>query len=63
VGEGPSGGGDWACCVGHGAILNPQGDCFSYGLARVWNTPLLFKSIDATGSDFAATDVALALPS
>jgi ribonuclease VapC len=41
----------------HRAGLN-LGDCFSYGLARALNTPLLFK-----GSDFAATDVAAALSS
>ncbi|MCU0529061.1 MAG: type II toxin-antitoxin system VapC family toxin [Cyanobium sp. Prado107] len=33
------------------------GDCFSYGLAKALNAPLLFK-----GADFAATDVAPALP-
>ena len=39
----------------HPAGLN-LGDCFSYGLARALNAPLLFK-----GDDFAATDVAPAL--
>lgn len=34
------------------------GDCFSYGLARALDAPLLFK-----GNDFAATDVLAALPS
>jgi ribonuclease VapC len=46
----------------HPAGLN-LGDCFSYGLARTLNAPLLFKGTDSTGSDFAATDVARALPS
>jgi ribonuclease VapC len=41
----------------HRAGLN-LGDCFSYGLAKVLNAPLLFK-----GDDFAATDVLAALPS
>ena len=41
----------------HPAGLN-LGDCFSYGLAKALNAPLLFK-----GGDFAATDVARALPS
>ena len=41
----------------HPAALN-LGDCFSYGLARALNAPLLFK-----GDDFAATDVAPALES
>ncbi len=41
----------------HRAGLN-LGDCFSYGLARALNAPLLFK-----GDDFAATDVLAALPS
>ncbi len=41
----------------HRAGLN-LGDCFSYGLARALNAPLLFK-----GDDFAATDVATALSS
>jgi ribonuclease VapC len=41
----------------HRAGLN-LGDCFSYGLARALNAPLLFK-----GGDFAATDVLAALPS
>jgi ribonuclease VapC len=41
----------------HPAALN-LGDCFSYGLARVLDAPLLFK-----GDDFAATDVKRALPS
>ena len=36
---------------GHPAGLN-FGDCFSYALAMVSGTPLLFK-----GTDFAATDV------
>jgi ribonuclease VapC len=35
----------------HPAALN-YGDCFSYALARVRGTPLLYK-----GVDFAATDV------
>ncbi|MFM9109435.1 MAG: type II toxin-antitoxin system VapC family toxin [Prochlorococcaceae cyanobacterium] len=35
----------------HRAALN-LGDCFSYGLARALQPPLLFK-----GNDFAATDV------
>jgi len=34
------------------------GDCFSYGLAKALKAPLLFQ-----GDDFAATDVARALPS
>jgi ribonuclease VapC len=41
----------------HRAGLN-LGDCFSYGLARALNAPLLFK-----GDGFAATDVAAALSS
>jgi ribonuclease VapC len=41
----------------HRAGLN-LGDCFSYGLAKALNAPLLFK-----GDDFAATDVLAALPS
>ena len=41
----------------HPAALN-LGDCFSYGLAKALNAPLLFK-----GTDFAATDVTAALPS
>jgi ribonuclease VapC len=41
----------------HVAGLN-LGDCFSYGLARALNAPLLFK-----GNDFDATDVLAALPS
>jgi len=41
----------------HRAGLN-LGDCFSYGLARALEAPLLFK-----GEDFATTDVARALPS
>ena len=40
----------------HRAALN-LGDCFSYGLARALNAPLLFK-----GTDFAATDIPAALP-
>ena len=40
----------------HRAGLN-LGDCFSYGLARALDAPLLFK-----GDDFAATDVVRALP-
>ncbi len=40
----------------HRAALN-LGDCFSYGLARALNAPLLFK-----GTDFAATDILAALP-
>jgi len=39
----------------HRAALH-FGDCFSYGLARALEAPLLFK-----GHDFAATDVLLAL--
>lgn len=35
----------------HSAALN-LGDCFSYGLARALDAPLLFK-----GDDFAATDL------
>jgi ribonuclease VapC len=35
----------------HKAALN-LGDCFSYGLARALDAPLLFK-----GEDFAATDL------
>lgn len=46
----------------HPAALN-LGDCFSYGLAKALEAPLLFKGTDSTGSDFAATDVAPALPS
>ncbi len=38
----------------HPAALN-LGDCFSYGLARALNAPLLFK-----GTDFGATDIAAA---
>lgn len=41
----------------HRAGLN-LGDCFSYGLAKALNAPLLFK-----GDDFGATDVLAALPS
>jgi ribonuclease VapC len=41
----------------HRAALN-LGDCFSYGLAKALEAPLLFK-----GTDFTATDVAAALPS
>jgi ribonuclease VapC len=41
----------------HRAGLN-LGDCFSYGLAKALNAPLLFK-----GDDFAATDVVAALAS
>jgi ribonuclease VapC len=41
----------------HRAGLN-LGDCFSYGLAKALQAPLLFK-----GTDFAATDIAAALPS
>lgn len=40
----------------HRAALN-YGDCFSYGLARSLEAPLLFK-----GADFAATDLTPALP-
>jgi len=40
----------------HPAALN-FGDCFSYGLAKALQAPLLFK-----GADFAATDVTAALP-
>jgi ribonuclease VapC len=39
------------------------GDCFSYGLARALDAPLLFKDTDSTGSDFSATDVLAALAS
>ena len=39
----------------HPAALN-LGDCFSYGLARALEAPLLFK-----GDDFAATDLPSAL--
>jgi ribonuclease VapC len=39
----------------HPAGLN-FGDCFSYGLARSLNAPLLFK-----GKDFALTDVLVAV--
>ncbi|MFM7313185.1 MAG: type II toxin-antitoxin system VapC family toxin [Cyanobium sp.] len=39
----------------HAAALN-LGDCFSYGLARALQAPLLFK-----GTDFAATDLPSAL--
>ena len=46
----------------HRAGLN-LGDCFSYGLAKALQAPLLFKGTDSTGSDFAATDVARALAS
>ena len=41
----------------HPAALN-LGDCFSYGLAKALEAPLLFK-----GQDFCATDVLQALPS
>ena len=40
----------------HPAALN-LGDCFSYGLARALEAPLLFK-----GNDFGLTDVTVALP-
>jgi ribonuclease VapC len=40
----------------HPAALN-LGDCFSYGLARALDAPLLFK-----GNDFGLTDVTVALP-
>jgi ribonuclease VapC len=40
----------------HRAALN-FGDCFSYGLARSLEAPLLFK-----GDDFTATDLLPALP-
>jgi ribonuclease VapC len=40
----------------HPAALN-FGDCFSYGLARSLQVPLLFK-----GDDFAATDLEPACP-
>jgi ribonuclease VapC len=40
----------------HPAALN-LGDCFSYGLARALEAPLLFK-----GNDFGMTDVTVALP-
>jgi ribonuclease VapC len=46
----------------HRAGLN-LGDCFSYGLAKALDVPLLFKGTDSTGPDFAATDVARALAS
>ena len=39
----------------HPAALN-LGDCFSYGLAKALQAPLLFK-----GEDFAATDLDAAL--
>ncbi len=39
----------------HPAALN-LGDCFSYGLAKALQAPLLFK-----GGDFAATDLVSAL--
>ena len=41
----------------HPASLN-LGDCFSYGLAKALQAPLLFK-----GADFAATDLEAALTS
>ncbi|MFI4988517.1 MAG: type II toxin-antitoxin system VapC family toxin [Alphaproteobacteria bacterium] len=41
---------------GHPARLN-FGDCFAYALAKTAGEPLLFK-----GEDFAATDIAAALP-
>jgi len=41
----------------HRAGLN-LGDCFSYGLAKALQAPLLFKR-----TDFAATDIAAALAS
>ena len=40
----------------HPAALN-FGDCFAYALAEATGEPLLFK-----GTDFARTDVAVALP-
>lgn len=40
---------------GHKAALN-YGDCFSYALAAERATPLLFK-----GTDFAHTDIAIAI--
>lgn len=40
----------------HPAALN-FGDCLSYGAARYYRAPLLFK-----GDDFAQTDIASALP-
>lgn len=40
---------------GHPAQLN-FGDCFAYALAKDLNQPLLFK-----GTDFGATDVAIAI--
>ena len=40
----------------HPAALN-FGDCFAYALAETTGEPLLFK-----GSDFALTDVRVALP-
>jgi ribonuclease VapC len=46
----------------HRAGLN-LGDCFSYGLAQAIKAPLLFKSTGSHDADFAATDVARALPS
>jgi ribonuclease VapC len=42
---------------GHPAQLN-FGDCFAYALAKAADEPLLYK-----GTDFAATDIAAALPS
>jgi ribonuclease VapC len=42
---------------GHKAQLNIV-DCAAYALAKARNLPLLFK-----GNDFAATDIASALPS
>ena len=46
----------------HRAGLN-LGDCFSYGLAKALNAPLLFQGTGSRGADFAATDVLAALPS
>jgi ribonuclease VapC len=46
----------------HRAGLN-LGDCFSYGLAKALNAPLLFKGTGSLGADFGATDVLAALPS
>ena len=42
--------------TGHAASLN-YGDCFSYGLAKEMNAPLLCK-----GSDFRLTDIRIVSP-
>jgi ribonuclease VapC len=47
---------DYGKGSGHAAGLN-FGDCFAYALARDLGEPLLFK-----GTDFAHTDVRLAIP-